>query len=168
LHNLKRTMDKEVVKMREFNETDKKRKRARIEIPENPAELSPEKLAELEESVKSYLKDGYLACPVAWTLAKKADVPRIAVGAMVDKLGYRITDCQLGCFKVDKTLYSEPPRESLDPEMIAEIEELDNDKKLTCEKAFDLASKYRQKPMVVGNEASARNMKIRNCQLGCF
>ena len=154
--------------MREFNQADKKRKKARREIPENPAGLSPEKLAQIEESVKLSLKDGYLACPIAWTLAKKTGVPRIAVGAMVDKLGYRITDCQLGCFKVDKTLYSEPPRESLDPEMVSEIEKLGNDKQLTCEKAFELASKYRQKPMVIGNEASARNMKIRNCQLGCF
>ena len=154
--------------MREFNEADKKKKKARIEIPENPAGLSSEKLAELEESVKSALRDGYLACPVAWSLAKKADVPRIAVGAMTDKLGFRITDCQLGCFKVDKTLYTEPPRDTLDPELITEIEELDNDENLTCEKAFELASKYQQKPMVVGNEASARNMKIRNCQLGCF
>jgi hypothetical protein len=168
LHNLKRTMDNGVVKMREFNETDKKRKKTRIEIPENPAGLSPEKLAELEESVKSSLKNGYLACPVAWTLAKKDDVPRIAVGAMTDKIGFRITDCQLGCFKVDKTLYSEPPREILNPEMIAELERLDNDKQLTCEKAFELSAKYGQKPMVVGNEASARNIKIRNCQLGCF
>lgn len=154
--------------MREFNEADKKKKRARITIPENPAGLSSGKLAELEESVKSSLKDGYLACPVAWSLAKKADVPRIAVGAMTDKLGFRITECQLGCFKVDKTLYTEPPREILDSAMISELERLDNDKQLTCEKAFELSTRYRQKPMVVGNEASARNMKIRNCQLGCF
>jgi hypothetical protein len=154
--------------MREFNEADKKKKKTRIEIPENPAGLSPEKLEELEESVKSALKEGYLACPVAWSLAKKADVPKIAVGAMTDKLGFRITDCQLGCFKVDKTLYTEPPRETIDPEMIAEIEELERDKKLTCERAFELAAKYKQKPMVIGNETSARNIKIRNCQLGCF
>ena len=154
--------------MREFNEADKKKKKARIDIPENPAGLSPEKLTELENAVKSNLKDGYLACPLAWTLAKKSDVPRIAIGAITDKLGVRITDCQLGCFKVDKTLYSEPPRETLDQEMIAELERLNSDKKLTCENAFELSSKYRQKPMVTGNEASARNMKIRNCQLGCF
>lgn len=154
--------------MREFNEADKKKKKARIEVPENPANLAPEKLAELEEAVKNSLRDGYLACPVAWTLARKADVPRIAVGSMTDKLGYRITDCQLGCFKVDKTLYSESPRDTLDPKMIEEMEKLDNDKQLTCEKAFELSVLYGQKPMVTGNEASARNMKIRNCQLGCF
>jgi len=154
--------------MREFNEADKKKKKSRIEIPENPAGLSPEKLAELEKAVKTSLKDGYLACPVAWSLAKKSNVPRIAVGAITDKLGVRITDCQLGCFKVDKTIYSESPRDSLDAEMITELESLDNEMKLTCERAFEISIQYRQKPMVVGNEASARNMKIRNCQLGCF
>ena len=154
--------------MRGFNEADKKKKKARIEIPDNPAGLTPEKLAELEESVTSALKDGYLACPIAWSVAKKSGVPRMAVGALIDKLGVRITDCQLGCFKVDKTLYSEPPGNALDPEMISEMEKLDSDKDLTCEKAFELSARYNQKPMVTGNEASARNMKIRNCQLGCF
>ena len=154
--------------MRDFNETDKKKKKRRITIPENPADLSAEKLAELEKAVKTSLKDGYLACPVAWSLAKKSDVPKIAIGAITDKLGVRITDCQLGCFKVDKTIYSESPRDRLDTAMITELERLDSEKKLTCEKAFEISAKYRQKPMVTGNEASARNMKIRNCQLGCF
>ena len=73
--------------MRDFNEADKKKKKARIEIPDNPEGLSPDKLAELEESVKSALKEGYLACPVAWSVAKKAGVPKIAVGSIIDKLG---------------------------------------------------------------------------------
>ncbi len=154
--------------MREFNEADKKKKKARIAIPDNPADLSQEKLNQLEKSVNNKLKDGYLSCPVAWTIAKNEDVPRIAVGAITDKLGFRIIDCQLGCFKVDKTYYSGPPRDILNEQLASEMEKLDSDGQLTCEKAFGLAQKYGEKPVNLGNEATARNMKVRQCQLGCF
>lgn len=154
--------------MREFNETDKKKKKKRVEIPENPANLSPKDLAKLENDVKAALRDGYLSCPVAWSLAKKAGVPRIAVGSITDKLGVRITDCQLGCFKVDKTLYTGPASEDLPQEMIEKIISLNDEGKLTCEKAHELAHEYRQKPMTIGHETIARDIKIRQCQLGCF
>ncbi len=154
--------------MRNFNEADKKKKKGRIEIPDNPVNLSTEELKKLEDNVKSSLKEGYLPCPVAWKIAKNADVPRIAVGAVTDKLGVRVTDCQLGCFKVGKTFYSSPANEAVDQEIVDTLTALDSEKNLTCEKAFEISKKYNQKPMVIGNEASARNMKIRQCQLGCF
>ncbi|GAI11094.1 unnamed protein product, partial [marine sediment metagenome] len=75
--------------MRDFNETDKKKKKARIQIPENPANLSKEKLLQLEDKVKASLKDGYLSCPIAWKIAKEADVPKIAVGEITDRLSIR-------------------------------------------------------------------------------
>ncbi len=154
--------------MRDFNEVDKKKKKTRIDLPENPANLSPEVLTHLEEAVNTGLKDGYLPCPVAWTIARNADVPRIAVGAITDKLDIRITNCQIGCFKVDKTLYSDPPLGSLDKEIIDALDTLVINRQLTCEKVFELSKKHNQKPMTIGNEASARNIKIRQCQLGCF
>ena len=154
--------------MRVFDEADKKKKHKRIEIPENPANLSPEELSSLEATVKAALRDGYIPCPVAWKIARDANVPKIAVGAITDKLGVRMIDCQLGCFKVDKTMYSGDARTDVDPAAVEEIESLAAEKKLTCEKAFELAKKYKLPPMVVGNEASARDIKIRRCQLGCF
>ena len=154
--------------MRSFNEADKNKKKKRIEIPDNPTNLSPEELTQLENNVKASLKDGYLPCPAAWTIAKNANVPKIAVGAITDKLGIRVTDCQLGYFKVDKTVYSSPANETLDSKIIDTLKSLDSEKNLTCEKAFEISAKFKQKPMVIGNEASARNLKIRQCQLGCF
>jgi hypothetical protein len=37
------------------------------------------------------LKDGHLSCPTAWQIAKKANVPRIAIGETTDRLGIRIS-----------------------------------------------------------------------------
>ena len=154
--------------MREFTEADKTRKKKRIEIPDNPADLSPDELAKLTGDVKAGMKDGYLSCPVAWNIARNDDVPRIAVGERMDKLGARIIDCQLGCFAVDKTFYSDDPSDTIPEELLQTMEELNSEKLLTCVKAFELAAQYKVKPMKLGNEATARNIKIRQCQLGCF
>jgi hypothetical protein len=71
---------------------------SRRKLGENPAHLSPEVIADLESAVRCALKDGCLSCPAGWKIAKDMAVPRIAVGAVMDKVGVRITDCQLGCF----------------------------------------------------------------------
>jgi hypothetical protein len=118
--------------------------------------------------VKTALNCSHLSCPVAWTIAKNAGVPRIAVGALTDKLGARVTDCQIGCFKVDKTLYDGPATEKLTDELLKKIDTLNSEGRLTCEQAFELAKEYGVKPMTLGNETIARGIKIRECQLGCF
>lgn len=154
--------------MRNFNEADKEKKQDRIRIKENPANLSDEKLSELETAVRASLKDGYLSCPVAWNIAKKAGVPKIAVGAITDKLNLRITDCQLGCFKVDKTPYDNSVPQEADNKIAARLDALTEDNKLACAAAFELAREFKLPPMAVAEALNIRNMKIRDCQLGCF
>jgi hypothetical protein len=154
--------------MREFNEADRKKKTSRVRVQENPANLSKEMLSKLENEVKDSLKDGYLACPVAWKIAKDAGVPKIAVGEIADRLGIRVTDCQLGCFKVEKIVYDNPDHVHIDSEIIAELEKLIANNELTCPKVFELAKKYRVKPLDIAHEVSARGLKFLECQLGCF
>jgi len=154
--------------MRDFGEVDKEKKRERIRINENPAGLPTEKLEELETAVKSSLKDGYLPCPAAWQIAQKAGVPRIAVGAVTDKLGIRVTDCQLGCFKVDKTPYDNSVPKEVEDELAGNLEALNKDGKLACAEAFELAKRFKIPPMAVAEALNIKNMKIRDCQLGCF
>ena len=154
--------------MRNFNEADKKKKTSRIRVRENPANLSKKVLADLESKVKDSLKDGYLACPVAWKIAKDADVPKIAVGEIADRLGIRVTDCQLGCFKVEKTVYDNPDHEHIHSKIIAELEKLIEHNELTCPRVFELARKYKVRPLDIANEVSARGLKFLECQLGCF
>jgi len=154
--------------MRDFNETDRKKKKARIQIQENPGNLSKEELSQLEDMVKASLKDGYLPCPVAWKIAKKAGVPKLAVGAIIDRLGIRITNCQIGCFQVEKTFYDKPGHKNIDGEIISMLEALKESNQLTCAKVFDLARQFKLKPMLIANEASVRGLKVHGCQLGCF
>jgi hypothetical protein len=158
----------EVPLMRDFNDKDRAKKSSRIQLEENPAHLAPETIARLESAVKSALKDGYLPCAVGWKIAKDIAIPRIAVGAVMDKLGVRITDCQLGFFKVETiphvgTAPQEPP-----PEITTGLRELDAAHTLTCLATFELARRLKTTPMRVSEVANILGLKIRACQLGCF
>ena len=154
--------------MRDFNEADRKKKMERIHIRENTGNLSKESLSELESVVKASLKDGYLSCPIAWGIAKKSNVPKIVVGDVADSLGIRVTNCQLGCFKIEKTPYDNSSYSNIDGEICNILKELHETDQLTCAKVFELARQFNLKPMVIANEVNAMGLKISGCQLGCF
>lgn len=53
---------------------------------------------ELEEKITSSLVNAQLPCPVAFKIAKELKVSLQEVGETTDKLGIKISSCQLGCF----------------------------------------------------------------------
>jgi len=154
--------------MRDFNEKDRKKKTARIQLGENPANLPPETLVRLESAVKAALRDGYLPCPLGLKIAKDMAIPDIAVGGIMDKMGVRITDCQLGFFKVDKILPSDSAPQDPAAEIAAGLRELDAAGNLTCSATFELARRLKTTPMKVSKTANILGLKIRSCKLGCF
>ena len=52
----------------------------------------------LLEEVERRARDGRLPCAVALELAAELGVAPLAVGQAANRLGVKITDCQLGCF----------------------------------------------------------------------
>ena len=154
--------------MRSFNEADREKKSERIQIKENYGNLSGEVIAQSEDTIKSSLKEGYLPCLIAWKIAKEYNIPKIAVGEIADRLGIRVTNCQLGCFKIEKTPYNESTHKSIDDEIVTLLEELKEKGQITYSMVFDLARQYKSKPLVIAHEMSARGIKIHGCQLGCF
>ncbi len=154
--------------MRDFGEADKKKKQARIQITENLANLSEESLSRLEKQVKASLEGGYLSCPMAWKIAREFNVPKITVGAIADRLGIRITNCQIGCFKVDKIIHDNQMPKNVDGKTLAMLEALSKNGELTCAKLFEIAKQVKLTPMAIADTANVRNWKVRDCQLGCF
>ena len=153
---------------RDFSEQDRNKKKTRIRLPENPANLTQETLGRLGTAVSASLREGYLPCPVAWRIAKDFDVPRIAVGAVMDKRGVRVTDCQIGFFRVDKTPYQGNAPQQPSPELASGLRELDTSNHLTCSAVFELARQIKTTPLKVAEAANILGLKIRSCQLGCF
>ena len=154
--------------MRSFGEADRKKKKVRIQLQENPGQLSNEVLSQLENTVKASLKAGYLPCAVAFKIAKKAQIPKVAVGEMTDRLGIRVTNCQIGCFKVDKTIHDNSAHEDLGDGIVSKLNALKENNELTCASVFDLAGQLKLTPMVIADAANLRDLRIQNCQLGCF
>ncbi len=154
--------------MRSFGEADRRKKKTRIQLQENPRKLPNEVLSQLEDMVKASLKDGYLPCAVAFKIAKEAQIPKVAIGEMTDRLGIRVTNCQIGCFKVDKTVHDNSAHEDLDDGIVSKLNVLKENNELTCANVFDLAQQLTSTPIAIADVANLHNLKIHNCQLGCF
>ena len=50
------------------------------------------------EEVKRRARQGRLPCAAALELASELGVAPLAIGQAANRLGIKITDCQLGCF----------------------------------------------------------------------
>ena len=53
---------------------------------------------ELEKKITSSLVNDRLPCPIAFKIAKELKVSLQEVGEVTDKLGIKLSNCQLGCF----------------------------------------------------------------------
>jgi hypothetical protein len=52
----------------------------------------------LEKAIRESLSDGRLSCAVAWKIAKKLGIARMAVSSACDALKIKMVSCQLGAF----------------------------------------------------------------------
>ena len=53
---------------------------------------------ELEKEIRAVLVEARLACIDAWGIAKRLDIPKMAVSNACEALGIKIKPCQLGAF----------------------------------------------------------------------
>ncbi|MFO7618105.1 MAG: hypothetical protein R6W91_00330 [Thermoplasmata archaeon] len=53
----------------------------------------------IETEALRIVKNGNINCAQALAIARKLKVPPKEVGKAIDGLGFRICNCQLGCFK---------------------------------------------------------------------
>jgi len=53
----------------------------------------------LEEYLSTLLVNGRLPCRAAWSVADRFNLSRLQIGAACDRLGIKISDCQLGTFR---------------------------------------------------------------------
>ncbi len=56
-------------------------------------------MSDIEYDILRAAKDGNINCPQALAIAKKHGVLPAEVGKVIDELGIKIRNCQLGCFK---------------------------------------------------------------------
>ncbi len=54
--------------------------------------------ADLERAIRDAMIDGRLPCEASWRIAKDFHIAKIRVSAACERLGIRISNCQLGAF----------------------------------------------------------------------
>lgn len=126
----------------------------------------------LESEIRANLRDGKLPCAVAWRVAERTGVERLAVGEMADRLDIRISHCQLGLFgygekRLGQHKVVKQPT-SLEPTLADAIRAAARDGKVTCAQLFEIAERLGRPAMDVSGHAEAMGIKIIQCQLGCF
>lgn len=129
-------------------------------------------ISNLESEIRANLREGKLPCAVAWRVAERIGVDRIAVGEMADQLEIRISHCQLGLFGYGEKRLGQhkvvKPPEVLNSALADAIRAAARDGRITCAQLFEIAGRLGRPPMEASAHAEALGFKIAQCQLGCF
>lgn len=130
------------------------------------ADKKPNPLIENEISTRS--KDNQIACAVAFDIAKALNVDAGEVGMTIDLMNYQLIKCQLGLFGYQPQKKIVNPTNNVDQELTHAVKDELNDGKLSCEKAWGIASRLNIRKMNVSQACESMKIKIKPCQLGAF
>ncbi len=122
----------------------------------------------IEQAISASLVNGYLPCPVALNLSSRLGVEARAVGEAANRLKIRITDCLLGCFKIEKSKHEDLAGREFDQEIVDAVKSSLVDGRLPCKRAHELGRRLHVNLKEIGDAATKMNIKISQCQLGCF
>ncbi len=122
----------------------------------------------LGEELEASLVDGRLSCAVAFKMARKLNITPRMVGNKANELKIRIINCQLGCFDVEKAAHNDLESIQIAAKLLEEIQTSLINRQLPCGIVFQIAKKLKVGRRQVGDTATKLNIKIVDCQLGCF
>ncbi|MBN2033283.1 MAG: hypothetical protein JW836_08410 [Deltaproteobacteria bacterium] len=120
------------------------------------------------EMVKEKVKDGTMACAIAFEIAEALGVPAEEVGFTLDLLEISLVKCQLGLFGYGPTRRIVKPAETLSPGLEKAIRESLLNDRLPCSSAWAIAEKFGLRKMEVSSGCETLGIKIGPCQLGTF
>ena len=99
---------------------------------------------------------------------EELNAPIDIIGKTVDLLNIKLAKCQLGLFgyKPKKKLLK--PSNLTDPELKDAISEALVEKRLSCERAWGISSRFKVSKITVSSTCEFLGIKINDCQLGAF
>lgn len=109
-----------------------------------------------------------LACAVAFEIAKDLGVTPELVGMTADLSNFRLIQCQMGLFGYRPRKKIITPQTRIDPALKDAILEALVEDKLSCKRAWEIASRLKARKMAVSGSCEALKVKIKPCQLGAF
>lgn len=128
------------------------------------------RMADLETRLKGSLRDDRLPCASAFEVSKELDLPPAEVGDEADRLGIRISRCQLGIFGYDafgqKGLlqsFVEVPGD-----LTAALNAAATENGIPCVGLWCVAEEHGLPYVAVGCAVETLGLRVTSCQLGCF
>ncbi len=128
----------------------------------------PEKNSLLDKEILNRVTDNKLSCVAAFEIAGKLYIPESDIGAAADRLRLKLVNCQLGLFGYKPNKKIVKAQEPVSAELKAAISNSLEDGRLSCIKAWEIASKLKVERFFVSCACETLKIKIKECQLGAF
>ena len=122
----------------------------------------------ITNKILSRSKNKELPCALAFEIAKELQVSADAVGKDADLLNFKLTKCQLGLFGYQHQKKIIKPQRSVNQDLQDTIVDALVEGKLSCQSAWDIASRLKVQKMDISGVCEVMQIKINNCQLGAF
>ena len=124
------------------------------------------------QEISSVLLEENLPCAGAFGASQKLSITPLQVGSIASEMSIRISRCQLGLFgygpKSEGKHRIVAPAPEVSNEMRSAIEASLVNGRLSCKSAWVIAKKLSCSRLSVSAAAETLNVRIGECQLGCF
>jgi hypothetical protein len=109
-----------------------------------------------------------ISCALAFEIAESMGVDPEEVGRTADVLEIPVVECQLGLFgyKPEKKIIKS--EDTTDQELKNAVIGSSDNRRLSCEKAWQIAERFSIGKLTVGNLCQANRIQIKGCRLGAF
>lgn len=122
----------------------------------------------IKQEILNRIKDNTIACAVAFDIANALDVTPGRVGRTVDLMNIRLIKCQLGMFGYSSQNKIAKPADHVDTGLAEALRSGLVEGRLPCQKAWEIAARFKIPKLAVGSACEALGIKIKPCQLGAF
>ena len=123
---------------------------------------------DLKKEILEQVKNNSISCKKAEEIAEEMGFSLEETGQTIDILNINITKCQLGLFGYGETKKIVQPAKDISPELKENISAAQQDGKISCVVAWEIAKKLDIPRIKVCAACEALDIKVKPCQLGAF
>jgi len=134
--------------------------------PKHGPDEKPDTL--IKNEILKQTKNEKVPCAVAFNISKTLQISPETVGKTADLMNFRLTKCQLGLFGYQPKKKIVKPQDSIKVDVKDAVSDALVQGRLSCKRAWDIASRLHVSKMTVSGACEAMGVKIKSCQLGAF